>query len=291
MKKKILVVGAHGMAGHVVYNYLSSLNKYAMYSFCHKDKLNKDSVIVDAYDKNAFSNALLEIEPDIIVNCVGLLIKACQDSTEKAIYVNAYFPHLIEKIISEHLEKSKLIHISTDCVFSGKKGFYLDSDVKDSLDVYGMTKNLGEVVNNRDLTIRTSIIGPELKDNGQGLFHWLFSNKSKKEVNGYKKSYWGGVTTYELAKFIEFSIDSNLSGLFQLSNNKKISKFELLKLLVSEFSLPININPVDGIDVDKSIIMSDLNDTKYLVPSYSEMICELHKFMQENLSLYKNYLE
>ena len=117
------------------------------------------------------------IKPDYVINCVGVLIKGSKESIENAIYINAYFPHMLERIL--HNTTGKLIHISTDCVFSGEKGQYADNDPKDALDTYGMTKNLGEVVNTKDITLRTSIIGPELKNNGEGLFHWIYSQKRR----------------------------------------------------------------------------------------------------------------
>lgn len=284
--KKVLILGASGMAGHMVYYYLASLQKYRLYTVCHKTSLIEHCFILDVCDTNALTSILVDIQPDIIINCIGILIKGAEESVKNAVYINAYYPHLLSDIINKNLQSSKLIHISTDCVFSGKKGNYTVDDKKDALDIYGMTKNLGEVINKKDLTIRTSIIGPELKKNGEGLFHWLFSNKTIKEVNGYTKSVWSGVTTLELAKVIDFAIITDLRGLQQFSNNNQITKYDLLKLITGTFNLPVEIRPVDGVISDKSII-SSISD--YTVPSYSVMLQDLHNFMSKNKKLYTQY--
>lgn len=286
--KKVLVLGAGGMAGHMVYYYLASLKKYSLYTICHKTALNEHSFILDVRDTKKLTAILVDVQPDVIINCIGVLIKGSQKSIENAVYINAYYPHLLSNIINNNLQASKLIHISTDCVFSGEKGNYTVDDKKDALDVYGMTKNLGEVINERDLTIRTSIIGPELKKNGEGLFHWLFSNRTAKEINGYTKSIWSGVTTLELAKVIDFAVTMDLRGLHQLSNNTQITKYNLLKLIAAQFNLLIEIKSINGVISDKSII-SSISD--YTVPSYSEMLKSLYDFMTENKNLYTQYEE
>lgn len=286
--KKVLILGAGGMAGHMLYYYFTSLKKYQLFTICHTMPLNENSFILDIYNTEKITKILVDTKPDIIVNCIGVLIKGSQKSIKDAVYINAYYPHLLSGIISKNLQSSKLIHISTDCVFSGEKGNYTFDDKKDALDVYGMTKNLGEVINERDLTIRTSIVGPELKKNGEGLFHWLFSNRTAQELNGYTKSVWSGVTTLELAKAIDFAITADLHDLHQLSNNTQITKYELLKLIASQFNLPVEIKPVDGIISDKSIISSI---SGYNVPSYFEMLNDLHNFMSKNKKLYTQYEE
>jgi dTDP-4-dehydrorhamnose reductase len=235
------------------------------------------------------AQALHDVQPDYVVNCIGVLIKGSQSNVANAIYINAYFPHLLAKLIDENTDKGRLIHISTDCVFSGSKGMYKDSDIKDALDTYGMTKNLGELINDNSLTVRTSIIGPELKANGEGLFHWIFSKRDNDSINGYTKSIWGGVTTLELAKFIDTAISKNITGLYQLSNSIGISKYKLLRLIVDAYSLPLRVDETPGIVCDKSIIQSYKKDFKYNVPDYPAMISELYDFMIENKAVYNQY--
>ena len=166
IKKKVLLFGATGMAGHIAYYYLQSTERYELINVVYRTKLVKDSIVVDVTDKNAVTKLVEEVRPDLIINCIGVLIKGSKEHPDNAIFINAYFPHLLKKL-SDKIG-AKLIHISTDCVFSGKRGNYTESDFRDADDIYGRSKALGEIINDKDLTIRTSIIGPELKTNGEG---------------------------------------------------------------------------------------------------------------------------
>lgn len=289
-KKKLLILGATGMAGHVAYTYLNETNKYDIATICHSGKIEPNSYELDIYDTNRLKEIIEKEKPDAIINCIGILIKGSRNNPANAIYVNAYFPHKLSEILHSVLPDSKVIHISTDCVFSGEEGNYKDSDVKNALDTYGMTKNLGELINENDLTIRTSIIGPELKKNGEGLMHWVFNQREAGELNGYQKSIWGGVTTLELAKIIDAALDKGITGLYQVSNNEGITKYDLVSLIVKEFNLSIKVNPVEGVICDKSIWNSERKDISYKVSSYEKMISEIHEFMIFHKSLYKQYL-
>lgn len=283
-KKKILLLGATGMAGHVAYYYLKETNKYEIVDVVFRNKLTVDSIVLDVTDKHSTEKLIKGVNPDIIVNCIGILIKGSRQHPDNAIYINAYFPHLLERLSSEI--DAKLIHISTDCVFSGKKGNYTEYDFKDADDVYGRSKALGEVDNDRDLTIRTSIIGPELKQNGEGLFHWFMHQEGK--VNGFTDAIWGGVTTLELAKAIDKAIDNNLTGLVHLSNGTGINKYDLLNLFKSIWIRNnIDINPFEGHAVDKSLQSS----TKFNVnvPSYSEMLYEMKSWMDKFREIYQHF--
>lgn len=283
-KIKILLLGATGMAGHVAYHYLKETDKYEILDVVFRNKLTADSIVLDVTDKHATEELIKTVKPDIIVNCIGILIKGSRQHPDNAIYINAYFPHLLERLSSEI--DAKLIHISTDCVFSGKKGNYTEYDFKDADDVYGRSKALGEVENDRDLTIRTSIIGPELKQSGEGLFHWFMHQEGK--VNGFTDAIWGGVTTLELAKAIDKAIDNNLTGLVHLSNGTGINKYDLLNLFKSIWIRNnIDINPFEGHAVDKSLQSS----TKFNmnVPSYSAMLDELKNWMDNHKSIYNQY--
>ena len=220
LKKKVLLFGATGMAGHVAYYYLQSTGRYELVNVVYRTKLTEDSIIVDVTDKNAVAEVVRMVRPELIINCIGILIKGSKDYPDNAVFINAYFPHLLKKLSDEI--GAKLIHISTDCVFSGKKGNYTEGDFRDADDIYGRSKALGEIINDKDLTIRTSIIGPELKVHGEGLFHWFMYQTGK--VNGFKTAIWGGVTTLELAKAIDTAIIQDNTGLIQLSNGIGISK-------------------------------------------------------------------
>ena len=285
IKKKVLLFGATGMAGHIAYYYLQSTERYELINVVYRTKLVKDSIVVDVTDKNAVTKLVEEVRPDLIINCIGVLIKGSKEHPDNAIFINAYFPHLLKKL-SDKIG-AKLIHISTDCVFSGKRGNYTESDFRDADDIYGRSKALGEIINDKDLTIRTSIIGPELKTNGEGLFHWFMHQTG--QVNGFKTSIWGGVTTLELAKAIDNAIVQEQTGLIQLSNGIGITKYDLLNLFKKIWHRSnVNILPYDGNKIDKSIAKSD--KFAYEVPGYEVMLLEQYEWMRKNDKLYSQYL-
>lgn len=281
--KKVLLFGATGMAGHVTYYYLRSMGKYDISNVVYRTPLTEDSIVVDVTNRDAVADVVHRVHPEIIINCVGILIKGSREHPDNAILINAYFPHLLKRLSDE--VGAKLIHISTDCVFSGKKGNYTEDDFRDADDVYGRSKALGEIINDKDLTIRTSIIGPELKINGEGLFHWFMHQHG--EVNGFRTAIWGGVTTLELAKAIDFSLDNGIVGLIHLSNGLGISKFDLLNLFKEIWGKDTVIKPYDGNGVDKSIEKSLRLD--YEVPSYRQMLVEQFEMMKSYSNLYSAY--
>lgn len=282
--RKILLFGATGMAGHIVYSYLRSTGKYNITNVVFRTPLNENSIVVDVTNRDAVAEIVHKEQPEVIINCIGVLIKGSKEHPDNAILINAYFPHLLKKLADE--VDAKLVHISTDCVFSGKKGYYTEEDFRDADDVYGRSKALGEVINDKDLTIRTSIIGPELKRNGEGLFHWFMNQHG--QVNGFKTAIWGGVTTLELAKAIDAALLQNKTGLLQLSNGVGISKYDLLGLFKEIWNRQdIDIMPYDGNGIDKSIAKSERFD--YDVPSYKQMLIEQAAWMESHKSLYMQY--
>lgn len=264
------------MLGHQVVNHLLEFDNYDVLDIAYRSKLREKTVIADVTDKAILEKMVIKMNPDFIVNCVGRLIQGSHN-VEKAIYLNAYLPHLLKKI-SKFID-SKLIHISTDCVFSGEKGSYIESDIKDGKGIYSLTKILGEIEDNVNLTLRTSIIGPELKSNGEGLFHWFMTQSG--EISGYTKSIWSGVTTTELAKVIRCVIDADITGLYHVTNNSSIDKYNLLKLFKKYTKKNINIIPKEGEKIDKSFV-----DTRLLlkknIPSYEQMIKEMVENMKFN---------
>jgi len=283
LKKKVLILGSTGMLGHQVVNYFLKFDDYNVLDIAFRSKLREETIILDVTDKTVFEKVVTELNPDFIVNCIGVLIHG-SENVEHAIYLNAYLPHQLKKISKDI--GAKLIHISTDCVFSGDKGGYIESDSKDGKGVYSQTKKLGEIEDNSNLTLRTSIIGPELKDNGEGLFHWFMNQQG--DISGYTKAIWSGVTTTELAKAVKWSIDNNITGLYHVTNNLPISKHNLLKLFQKYTKKNINIKPFDGENFDKSFI-----DTRlligYKIPPYDQMISDMVSLIADNRSLYSQY--
>ncbi len=280
MKKiKVLILGSAGMAGNIIKRYLSAFNNtYDVYDIARSESdYRRPTFILDVTDFQSLSNIIENLQPDCIINCIGLLNKTAEENPDLAILINAYLPHFLEKITKN--SHCKVLHISTDCVFSGLKGGYLESELKDGEGFYAQSKALGEIVNGKDLTIRTSIIGPELNTSGIGLLNWFLNQKN--QISGYNSAFWSGVTTLELAKFIHFVLTSNITlyGIFHLTNNTKIDKFSLLEIFKSVFNkTEIIINSNGNYKVDKSLINSR-TDIDYVVPNYSEMIHEMRDFM------------
>lgn len=279
-KKKILLFGATGMAGHMAYYYLQGTGHYELTDVVFRTPLTDSSIVVDVTDRRAVAEVVHTVRPDIILNCVGVLIRGSKEHPDNAIYINAYFPHQLKALADE--VGAKLVHISTDCVFSGRKGNYSETDFRDADDTYGRSKAMGEVINDKDLTLRTSIIGPELKVNGEGLFHWFMHQTGS--VNGFKTAIWGGVTTLELAKAIDYAIQTECTGLIQLSNGEGISKYDLLCLFREIWQRDIEILPVDANGVDKSIARSTRLD--YTIPGYRRMLEEQKEWMDSHGYLY-----
>ncbi|MDY0933042.1 SDR family oxidoreductase [Chryseobacterium sp. CFBP8996] len=280
--KKILVIGIKGMAGHVIYNYLNKNTDYKVFGIARNIAENNQEISLDVSDTDKLKEIITYHNFDAVINCIGILNKDAEDNPSKAIWFNSYFPHFLEEITRE--SQTQIIHISTDCVFSGRKGNYAENDFKDGEGFYAQSKALGEIINGKDLTIRTSIIGPELK-NGIGLFHW-FINQSD-EINGYTTAYWSGVTTLELAKAIQYVIENPLPGLVHLTNGTPINKFDLVNLFKDIWNKnKITILPYEGKNVDKSLQKSEL--LKYEVKSYKDMLIEQCEWMEEFSYLY-NY--
>ena len=282
--KKILVLGSTGLIGHQVYNYLNSLKKYEMLNIAYRTQLNEKTVLSDIREEASFLKNIGKMNPDIIINAIGILIGGANKDPENAIFINAYMPHRLKKLANTI--EAKLIHISTDCVFSGRKGSYSEDDEKDAYDTYGRTKSLGEIIDNGHLTLRTSVIGPELKSDGEELFHWFM--QQKKPINGYTASLWSGVTTLELAKAVKWAIDNNTTGLYHITNGKAINKYDLLTLCKQALNKDIIINPIEGRVVDKSFT-DTRREQNYKIPSYKDMINEMITLMKSKPNLYKQY--
>lgn len=280
--KKVLVIGSTGMLGHVVKKYLID-KKYDVYETT-RNQTNK--YYFDALENIKKIEEIIDsIKPDFIVNCIGILNKKAEDYPSQAILVNSYFPHYLDEMSEKY--NYKLIHISTDCVFSGHDGGgYKEDSPKTATTVYGTSKALGEINNNRSLTLRTSIIGPDTNPNGIGLFEWFM--KQKDEVHGFRKAFWSGVTTIELAKQIEIAMNSNLTGLYHITNGQKISKYDLLTIIKDVFNKDIKIIPDDNYSCDKSLVVTR-EDYKFNIPSYHQMIVEMKEWIENNKDIYGGF--
>lgn len=284
--KKVVVLGALGMAGHIMAEYLDSLKKYEIYGVARTKDSKYISKELDVNDFSSLENYLSEIKPGFVINCIGILVSKSNSELTTAIQINSYLPHFLSEL-GNKLDY-KLIHISTDCVFSGKDGQYTEDSFRDGNDNYARTKTLGEVINKKDLTIRTSIIGPELKTNGTGLLDWFL--KQTNPIKGYSKAYWSGVTTLELAKQMENFLEQDIKGLYQLCPDGKISKYELLKEFSKVWGIDIEIGENPDYKVDKSLVCTR-NDFIYKDsrPEFTKMLVEAKEWMDKHPSFYSHY--
>jgi len=283
--KKVVVIGCKGMAGHVVKTCLESTGVYDVWGIARGIDSGQKLINLDVSNTKELESILDNGSFDVVINCIGLLNKTAEDNPELAVWFNSYFPQLLATFGKKY--NFKLIHISTDCVFSGKEGGYKEDSFKNGIGFYAQSKALGEVINAKDLTFRTSIIGPELNENGIGLFHW-FMNQNH-EIFGYSEAYWSGVTTIELAKGIHEAIKQDLTGLYHFVNSSKISKFDLVNEFNSNFrDGGINIISKSDYKVDKSLI-NTRDDFNYTFSSYQIMIKEMKNWILDNRNLYKHY--
>ena len=282
MNKKLLVIGTNGMAGHVAFRYLQNTQKYQVYGIARNIETTKYTFNLDVSDTVGLNEIVNDHQFDYIINCIGILNQDAESNPSKAIWFNSYFPHFLEEITKG--SEAKVIHISTDCVFNGKEGNYSETAIKNGEGFYAQSKALGEIDNSKDLTIRTSIIGPELNTKGIGLFNWFMHQVG--EINGYTTAVWSGVTTLELAKAIEYAILNPLNGLVHLTNGVPVNKFDLLHLFREVWDKKdIKIEAYEGKVVDKSLKKSERLD--YQVPSYKEMLEDQHSWMQKFANLYE----
>ena len=264
------------MLGHVILNKLTDLSLYEVFDVTRNKENRPNNFKCDVSSFDSLFEIINQIAPDYIVNCVGVLIKDSFSDPTNAILLNALLPNKLVQF--SKTINAKLIHISTDCVFDGSKGNYIETDNKTAHDTYGLSKSLGEINDDKNLTLRTSIIGPELKDNGEGLFSWFI--KQKGEVNGFTKSIWGGVTTLVLADVIIKSINENYTGLIHVTNGQPISKFDLLSLIKDKFELNnIDLKRISGKKTDKSL---STNFKYFNIQTYSEMISEMRNYCIKN---------
>jgi dTDP-4-dehydrorhamnose reductase len=283
MKKTILLIGSNGMAGHVISEFLSGFKDYTILRVARENLNQKTDYFLDVTDFNKTERLINNVLPNVIINAVGILNKEAELNPDKAILLNTYFPHFLAKICNNI--SASLIHISTDCVFSGKKGNYIENDIKDGIGFYAQSKALGEVTYNNHLTIRTSIIGPDLKESGIGLFNWVLNQKGS--ITGYANAFWGGVTTLELAKAIDYIIRENAFNLnlVHLTNGNKICKLNLIELINDRFNLNLNIVSSSEYKVDKSLINTN-SKFNYLVPSYKTMINDIYEWVSNYKQIY-----
>jgi dTDP-4-dehydrorhamnose reductase len=284
MPLRVLVLGAAGMLGHKLCQLYrdryelwatvrSSYRDYAPYGFLDPQRTLGG---VDASDFDSMVRAVADVQPQVVINCIGIIkqLKAAKDPIV-SLSINSLLPHRLGNLC--RVSGARLIHISTDCVFSGRKGMYTEGDISDAEDLYGRSKFLGEVDAPGCLTLRTSIIGRELSS-ASGLIEWFLSNRGKR-VRGFAKAIYTGFTTQALARVIADVLENHptLSGLHQVSS-QPINKFDLLTLVNQTYSLNIEIEADHNFVCDRSLDSSRFRQTTgFTPPSWVDMIQEMHR--------------
>ncbi|MGN7763409.1 dTDP-4-dehydrorhamnose reductase family protein [Paenibacillus sp. 22594] len=272
---KLLILGGNGMAGHMLADYFRRQGKHHVFHTT-RDKSDLGGLYIDADDIAGVEKLVEIVSPHCIINALGVLNQFAERDRIGAYHVNGFLPHRLRR--SADSIHARLIHISTDCVFEGTRGGYAEDDTPDGTSVYAITKSLGEVREPGHLTIRTSIIGPEIRSSGIGLMEWFLAQKGP--VSGYQRVMWNGVTTLELAKAIDSLLDSEISGLIHLAHPQPVSKYELLRHMQAAFGKEdAEIIPESGHIQDRTLI-STRTDVQVQLPSYPEMLAELAAWMK-----------
>ncbi|MDE6300854.1 MAG: sugar nucleotide-binding protein [Muribaculaceae bacterium] len=285
MKKKILVLGCNGMAGHLISLYLQE-KSFEVTGFARqKSNILHNTIIGDAGNLGLIQQIISSNNYDVVINCIGVLNQFADTNKEQAILLNSYLPHFLERITQN--TSTRIFQMSTDCVFAGNDGPYTEQSIPNGLSWYDKTKALGELNNSKDLTFRNSIIGPDIKTNGIGLFNWLMQQHGT--VKGFTGAIWTGVTTLTLARAMEKAINVEISGLINLVNNTSISKFELLTLFNKYFkNNELNIIPDDKLKLDKSL-RSERTDLPFIISDYETQIKDMSEWVSKHHTLYPHY--
>ncbi len=282
---KLLVLGCNGMAGHLISLYFKERGHDVIGFARSESNLLDQTIIGDAADLGLIKHMTIEGNYDAVINCIGLLNQFAEDNKAMAILLNGYLPHYLAEITKD--TKTRVIHMSTDCVFAGNNGPYYEDSLPNGYTFYDRSKAIGEINNTKDLTFRNSIIGPDIKESGIGLFNWFM--KQKGQIGGFTGAIWTGVTTYTLAKAMEAALDQNLTGLYNLVNNESINKFDLCSLFNKYFRAnEVEINPNDKLQLDKSL-RRKREDFAFVVPSYEQQIKELREWVVNHRELYPHY--
>lgn len=282
---KFLVLGCNGMAGHMISLYLKEQGHDVIGFARSKSKLVY-SVVGDAQDFTFVKEIIGVNRFDTVINCIGLLNQFAEKNKANAVYLNSYFPHLLADITEG--TGTQVIHMSTDCVFNGKRGQYTENDFRDGETFYDRSKALGEIENDKDLTLRQSIVGPDIKKSGIGLMNWFLQQYG--EVNGYTGVMWTGQTTLQLAKTMEIAARERIHGIYNMVPDTCISKCDLLELFNKYIRKEkVAVIPVDKMTADKSLKRTRW-DFDYRIPDYEVMITELANWMRFHKELYPHYV-
>jgi len=282
---RVMILGVTGMLGNAMYRVLSESSGLAVYGTARSenarryfpDSLSSKIVVgVDVENYDSLVRTFAAVRPDVVVNCVGL-VKQLADANDPllAVPINTLLPHRLAALCQA--TGTRLVHISTDCVFSGAKGSYLETDFPDADDLYGRTKLLGEVDYPHAITLRTSIIGHELSGN-RSLVNWFLAQQGS--VKGFTRAIFSGLPTVELATVVRDVVlpRTELHGLYHVSS-KPINKFDLLQLVAQAYGKTIKINPAEDVVIDRSLNSDRFKEaTGYLPPEWPVLVQRMYEF-------------
>ena len=295
------MLGISGMLGSMVFNYLSKNSAFNVYGTVRDKKYLKDRVFLfDAYDSSQLDREeIVNLKIRYIINCIGITKPYSRDDdpegVRRAIKINSEFPWEL----ANYAEKfnTKVLQIGTDCVYSGKKGMYDESDQHDPLDVYGKSKSLGEVFDGTTLIIRSSIIGPEFKKQTTFLFEWFYNQPEGGTIGGFEHHLWNGVTTLQFAQICEKIIESNsIDRLLSISKvqhfipNNTVNKYELMNIFNDVFEKNLQINQINKPDqkIDRTLGTKYEELTKLFDKTdMKTAILDLKKYIEMENSIYK----
>lgn len=281
---KFFVLGCNGMAGHMISLYLKEQG-HDVFGFDLTAPRYVNGVAGNALDTEFLRQLITEGHYDSVINCIGLLNQFAEQKKALAAFLNGYFPHFLAEVTQG--SDTQVIHMSTDCVFSGKRGEYTETDLRDGETFYDRSKALGELEDDKNITLRNSIVGPDINPRGIGLLNWFMQQNG--EVNGFTKAMWTGQTTLQLAKTMEAAAKEKAHGLFNTVPDHSISKYDLLRLFNQYLrGDSVTIHPVEGVNADKSLKRTRF-EFGYLIPDYEKMVAELAAWVKAHKDMYPHY--
>lgn len=282
---KILVLGASGMLGNAIFRVMIHGGHHEVFGSARSasvkkffaDKLAGNIITgIDVENSDSLAGLFSDVRPDVVINCIGLVKQLAKANDPlNALPINALLPHRLARLCE--LVRARLVHISTDCVFSGRKGDYLETDEADAQDLYGRSKLIGEVEYPHTVTLRTSIIGHELNST-HGLIGWFLAQQGP--VKGFTNAIFSGLPTCELARVIRDQVlqHKNLRGLYHVAA-QPISKHDLLEIVNQEYDKGLKIEPDDRLKIDRSLNASRFREaTGYLAPTWPDLIAQMREF-------------
>jgi dTDP-4-dehydrorhamnose reductase len=276
---RVVVLGADGMAGHAIVRQFARGHEVFGTTRAESEDLTKGLGIspaalisgIDVRDTPGVVRTITELDADAIINCAGIVKQRPSEAVE-LLEVNALFPHRLAAALGER--GPRLVHLSTDCVFSGRRGFYSENDLPDPADLYGVSKLAGELSQPGAVTIRTSIVGLEIKRR-TSLVEWLLAQRGS--VRGFRQAIFSGLTTVELARVAESILEKHgdLHGVWHVAS-APISKFDLLSMLAERTHHSVDVVPDDDFVCDRSLDGSAFQKaTGYVPPAWEDMIAGL----------------